>query len=103
MTIDIADDDASASTTHTVTVEEPAPESGLAAALPLIDELVATRKIPRYVGILWKAEVIAAQVLIGRGNEPAAVRVLQAEVPRSTHWSTAEWSRPSMWRRCARC
>jgi DNA/RNA endonuclease G (NUC1) len=80
VTIDIADDDTSTAATHTVTVEEPAPESGLADALRILDELIATRKIPRGVGILWKAEVIAAQVLIGRGNEPAAVRVLKAEI-----------------------
>jgi hypothetical protein len=80
VSIDIADDDASATSTHTVTVEQPAPESGLADALPLIDELIATRKIPRAIGSLWKAEVIAAQVLIGRGNTPAAIRVLRAEV-----------------------
>lgn len=29
---------------------------------------------------LWKAEVIAAQVFIGRGNERAAVQVFKAEV-----------------------
>ena len=80
VSIDIADDDASAASTHTVTVEQPAPQSGLADALPLIDELIATRKIPRSIGILWKAEVIAAQVLIGRGNTPAAIQVLRAEV-----------------------
>jgi len=80
VSIDIADDDASATSTHSVTVEQPAPESGLADALPIIDRLIATKKIPRAVGILWKAEVIAAQVLIGRGNEPAAIQVLQAEV-----------------------
>jgi hypothetical protein len=68
------------SDSHTVTVQVPAPESGLADALPIIDNLIATGKIPRGVGILWKAEVIAAQVLIGRGNESAAVRVLQAEI-----------------------
>jgi len=78
--IDIADDDTSVSSTHTVTVEVPVPESGLAAALPIIDNLIATGKIPRGIGFLWKAEVIAAQVLIGRGNEAAAVRVLEAEV-----------------------
>jgi len=80
VTIDIADDDTSASASHTVTVETPAPESGLADALPLIDELIANGKIPRAIGILWKAEVIAAQVLIGRGNTPAAIQILQAEV-----------------------
>jgi len=80
VSIEIADDDTSASATHTVTVETPAPESGLADALPIIDQLIATGKIPRAIGILWKAEVIAAQVLIGRGNEQAAVQLLKAEV-----------------------
>jgi hypothetical protein len=80
VTIDIADDDTSTSSTHTVTVEVPAPQSGLADALPIIDNLIATGKIPRGVGILWKAEVIAAQVLIGRGHEAAAVQLLKAEV-----------------------
>ena len=80
VTIAIADDDTSTSTTHTVTVQDPAPDTGLEDALPLIDELIRTRKILRAVGILWKAEVVAAQVLMGRGNEAAAVQVLQAEV-----------------------
>ncbi|HEU5136962.1 MAG TPA: DNA/RNA non-specific endonuclease [Steroidobacteraceae bacterium] len=80
VTISIADDDTSASATHTVTVQDPAPDTGLAAALPLIDQLVASGKLPRAVGTLFKAEVIAAQVLIGRGNVPAARRLLQAEV-----------------------
>jgi hypothetical protein len=80
VTIDIADDDARASAIHTVTVQVPAPASGLASALPLIDQLIRTGKVPRAIGVLWKAEVIAAQVLIGRGNERAAVQVLKAEV-----------------------
>jgi hypothetical protein len=80
VTIDIADDDSSASSGHTVTVQVPAPQSGLADALPLIDGLIRTGKVPRAIGILWKAEVIAAQVLIGRGNERAAVQLLKAEV-----------------------
>ena len=52
VTIDIADDDTSASSTHTVTVDAAGAGSGLAAALPLIDQLIATGKIPRGVGIL---------------------------------------------------
>ena len=85
VTIDIADDDTSASATHTVTVEVPAPESGLADALPIIDKLIATGKIPRGVGILWKAEVIAAQVLIGRGNEAGrGAACCRPKLPRST-------------------
>jgi hypothetical protein len=76
--IDIADDDTSTATSHTVSVTQPAP--GLAAALPLIDRLVASGKMPRSVGILLKAEVIAAQVLIGRGNSRAASALLHAAV-----------------------
>jgi DNA/RNA endonuclease G (NUC1) len=66
VTIRIADDDAFAETGHTVTVNSTSP--GLAAALPLIDQLVATGKISRAIGILLKAQVITAQVLYGRGN-----------------------------------
>jgi hypothetical protein len=57
-------------------VNEPAP--GLAAALPLIDELVATGKISRQIGRLLKAQVIAAQVLWSRGNETGARFVIRA-------------------------
>jgi DNA/RNA endonuclease G (NUC1) len=78
VTIEIADDDISASGAHTVTVAQPAPD--LAAALPLIDQLVATGKMPRAVGIAMKAQVIAAQVLIGRGNTAAANQVLRSTV-----------------------
>jgi len=80
VTIDIADDDTSASATHMVTVEDPAPDTDLASALPLINQLVATGKLPRSVGFVLKAEVIAAQVLIGRGNEAGAIQVLSAAV-----------------------
>jgi DNA/RNA endonuclease G (NUC1) len=78
VTIAIADDDASGTGTHTVTVAQPAP--GLAAALPLIDQLVSRGKLPRAVGLVLKAEVIAAQVLIGRGNNAAATVLLRAQV-----------------------
>jgi DNA/RNA endonuclease G (NUC1) len=78
VSVDIADDDASVSGIHTVTVTQPAP--GLAAALPLIDQLIATGKMPRSVGIVMKAEIIAAQVLIGRGNQPAAKAILRGLV-----------------------
>jgi DNA/RNA endonuclease G (NUC1) len=76
--IDISDDDAAGSATHTVTVAQPAP--GLAAALPLIDQLIASGKVPRAAGLVLKAEIIAAQVLIGRGNVPAAKALLRAIV-----------------------
>jgi DNA/RNA endonuclease G (NUC1) len=78
VTVTIADDDASTSTSHTVLVAQPAP--GLAQALPLIDDLVAQNRIPRAVGTLFKAQVIAAQRLVARGNNPAAVVILRALV-----------------------
>jgi DNA/RNA endonuclease G (NUC1) len=76
VSISIADDDTATATGHNVTVNEPAP--GLAAALPLIDELVATGKISRQIGRLLKAQVIAAQVLRSRGNETGARFVIRA-------------------------
>ena len=78
VSIQIADDDGSSLVAHTVTVEQPAPTLG--QALTLIDQLVAGGKMPRSVGIALKAQVIAAQVLIGRGNVPAARVVLRAAV-----------------------
>jgi DNA/RNA endonuclease G (NUC1) len=78
VSIDIADDDASASAAHTVTVAQPAP--GLAAALTQIDQLIAAGKMPRSVGVALKAQIIAAQVLIGRGNVPAAQVLLRAAI-----------------------
>ncbi|HEV7609680.1 MAG TPA: DNA/RNA non-specific endonuclease [Steroidobacteraceae bacterium] len=78
VTVAIADDDAVASGTHSVTVTTPAPT--LASALPLIDQLVATGKMPRAVGTVLKAEILAAQLLIGRGNQPAASVLLRATV-----------------------
>ena len=80
VTIDIADDDASASATHTVTVAAAGarvrPRGGAAAHRPARRHRQdsARRRDP------GKAEVIAAQVLIGRGNNAAAVQVLRAEV-----------------------
>jgi DNA/RNA endonuclease G (NUC1) len=78
VSVTVADDDSSTATTHTVTVVQPAP--GLDAALPLVDQLVAARKIPPAVGTLFKAQIIAAQKLIARGNQPAARTILQALV-----------------------
>jgi DNA/RNA endonuclease G (NUC1) len=69
----------SATFTLSVSNVEP-PDPGLAAALPLIDQLVATGKMPRAVGLVLKAEIIAAQVLIRRGNLPAANTLLRAVV-----------------------
>jgi DNA/RNA endonuclease G (NUC1) len=76
VSISIADDDAAGETTHTVTVNQPAP--GLAAALPLIDDLVAAGKISQPIGMLLKAQVIAAQMMIGRGNEAGGKIVIRS-------------------------
>ena len=76
--VSIADDDATTTVLHAVTVTQPAP--GLAAALPLIDQLVATGKIGRAAGAVLKAEVVAAQRLVDRGNNRAAVVVLRTMV-----------------------
>jgi hypothetical protein len=70
-----------------VTVNQASP--GLAAALPLIDQLVAARKISREVGALFRAQVIAAQVLKGRGNDAGArivIRALLAQIDLLVRW-----------------
>jgi DNA/RNA endonuclease G (NUC1) len=78
VSVTIADDDTATTTTHTVLVAQPAP--GLDAALPLIDQLVADGKISRTLGLLFKAQVIAAKRLLERGNTPAAVVILKSLV-----------------------
>jgi DNA/RNA endonuclease G (NUC1) len=75
VTVTIADDDGATSGTHWVTVTKPVP--ALAAALPLIDQMVAAGRITPAAGAVLKAEVVAAQRLIGRGNNPAAAVVLR--------------------------
>jgi DNA/RNA endonuclease G (NUC1) len=78
VTVTITDDDSSASVTNTVTVTAPAP--ALAAAIAQVDQLVAAHKIPRDVGIVLKAELAAAQELINRGKNAAAIVLLKATV-----------------------
>jgi DNA/RNA endonuclease G (NUC1) len=78
VSISIADDDTATATNHTVMVNQPS--EGLAAALPLIDQLVASGKISRSIGTLLKAQVIAAQIMIGRDNEGGAILVLRSMV-----------------------
>lgn len=78
VSISIADDDIAAATNHTVTVNQPS--AGLASALPLIDQLVTSGKISRPIGTLLKAQVIAAQIMIGRDNEGGAIVVLRSMV-----------------------
>jgi hypothetical protein len=78
VTVTVADDDTSTSTTHTVTVVHPA--AALAEALVQVDQLVAARKITPAIGALFKAQIVAAQRQIARGNEPGAVVILKALV-----------------------
>jgi DNA/RNA endonuclease G (NUC1) len=78
VTISVADDDATTSSAHTVTVVQPAP--ALAQAITLLDQLVAAKKVPKDVGTVLKAELVAAQKLIARGAKPAAKVMLSATV-----------------------
>ncbi|MEO8062018.1 MAG: DNA/RNA non-specific endonuclease [Pseudomonadota bacterium] len=78
VTVTIADDDSSASVSNTVTVIAPTPL--LAPAIALVDQLVATRKISRDLGNVLKAELAAAQELINRGKNAAAVLLMKATV-----------------------
>jgi DNA/RNA endonuclease G (NUC1) len=79
VSIAVADDDgASAAVTHTVTVMQPAP--GLAAALPLIDQLVAAGKLHPALGKVFRLQVIVAQQLIQRGQIDTARLLLRTMV-----------------------
>ena len=79
VTVEVADDDEVTTRTLTVRVADPSPP-GLAAAIPLIEQLVARHKIHPCVGGLLKAEVRTAQMLIARGKKPAAIAVLRGMV-----------------------
>jgi hypothetical protein len=78
VTVTIADDDASTSTSHAVTVAQPAPQ--LSQAVALVDQLIASGKLKRALGIVIKAEIVTAQRLLERGNTQAAIVVLRATV-----------------------
>jgi hypothetical protein len=78
VTVTIDDGDATASTTHTVTVTSPA--ASLMTALSLVDQLVATGKISRGLGRLFKAEITAAQELLNRGKTASAITLLRGIV-----------------------
>jgi DNA/RNA endonuclease G (NUC1) len=78
VSIAIADDDASTAVTHTVGVVQPA--ATLADSIPLIDGLVASRKLQPMLGAILEAEVLVAQRLIQRGNYAAAVQLLRGMV-----------------------
>jgi DNA/RNA endonuclease G (NUC1) len=78
--VSIADDDASASGTHTLivtSVVEPEPGIDLSQGLVLIDQLVAARKISRDFGNLMKGQVRSAQQLADQDKYCAAVMMLQ--------------------------
>lgn len=78
VTVSIADDDGSASSTHSVTVAQPAPS--LTQALALVDQLVSSGKLKRALGVVLKAEIVTAQRLLERGNRQGAIVVLKATV-----------------------
>jgi DNA/RNA endonuclease G (NUC1) len=78
VTVTIADDDASTLASHSVTVAQPAPT--LSQALALVDQLIASGKLKRALGIVIKAEIVAAQRLLERGNTQGAIVVLRATV-----------------------
>ena len=82
VTVTIADDDVESSTVHTVTVTQPPPPPGpdLSQAFPLIDQLVANRKISRDFGNLMKAQVTDAQSYIRQGKNASASSVLRIVV-----------------------
>jgi DNA/RNA endonuclease G (NUC1) len=82
VTVTIADDDTQTSTAHTVTVTQPPPPPGpdLSQAFPLIDQLVASRKISRDFGKLLKAQVTDAQNYIRQGRNSAGSSVLRVVV-----------------------
>ena len=81
VTVTIADDDAVGSTTQTVTVNAvSSPGAVLDPAYPLIDQLVASRKISRDFGNFLKAQVREAQNQLNRGNTNAAVMMLRVLV-----------------------
>jgi len=75
VTVEVGDDDEVSTRTLTVSVTDPSP--GLSAAIPLIEQLVAKRKIHPCLGGLLKAEVRAAQMLIARGKKTAAISLLR--------------------------
>jgi DNA/RNA endonuclease G (NUC1) len=81
VTVTVADDDAETDTVHTVTVTQPpAPGPDLSQAIPLIDQLIANRKISRDFGNLLKAQVNEAQNFIRQGRNANAVGVLRLMV-----------------------
>jgi DNA/RNA endonuclease G (NUC1) len=82
VTVTIADDDTETSTVHTVTVTQPPPPPGpdLSQAFPLIEQLVANRKISRDFGNLLKAQVTDAQNYIRQGKNASASSVLRIVV-----------------------
>jgi len=82
VTVTIADDDTQTSTVHTATVTQPPPPPGpdLSQAFPLIEQLVANRKISRDFGNLLKSQVTDAQNYIRLGKNASASSVLRIVV-----------------------
>jgi len=78
VTLTIADDDSSVSTTHTVTVT--APDVTPSSALEEVQKLVDSGKLSRGLGRVLTAEILAAQDFINRGKINAAKTLLRAIV-----------------------
>jgi DNA/RNA endonuclease G (NUC1) len=78
VSIQIADDDTATTVTHSVNVVQPA--VGLSGAIPLIDQLVAARKLKPLYGTLLKIEVQCIQHLITKGEYATAVTALRGMV-----------------------
>jgi hypothetical protein len=73
VTVTLADDDASVSGTHSVTVTATAPTTiDLTPGLGLVDQLVAARKISRDFGNLLKAQIRTAQQQVDQNKLCAA-------------------------------
>ena len=80
VTVTIADDDSAASTTLTVTVTSDAATPTLAPALALLDELVASGKLPRNYGRLLRTQIELAQDFLDDGKPNSAVILLRSVV-----------------------
>ena len=80
VTVTIADDDTSVSSTHTVTVNpvQQVPGGVVAPLIAELDRLVATGKIPRLYGRLLRAQLNAAQDLIDQGKFRPAKSLLNS-------------------------
>ncbi|HET9863717.1 MAG TPA: PKD domain-containing protein, partial [Steroidobacteraceae bacterium] len=64
----------------TVTGVDAPPGAALDAALQLVDQLIEGGKLPRNIGAVLRAEIVAARELLARGRNPAAAALLRTTV-----------------------